>query len=506
MTENSNTTLSEPIYFLNKSENPFVNLYNQNQMTNYQEEIYKMILNYKYYSKQFAIIDERLYNVLNKKAELIRIIIYVFVNINTFLYLIIEILIYIFLICFIKIIVRVLNYIVMIINTKYDGFDFKANFSKKIENLEIILELYKSSPLEAIQNLNLIYNEYNQYLISKNKSAIINSNKKNINKKNSLEEEKDIDDVPKNKQLVTIKDVNRLNINNKYQIVLLFLVIIIIIIYLIFMFIWLQYFSKRSYLFNIITKNAKLEESCYEAVNMYELMIFNNYTLDEMITLLEIDKENNIDNSPTIIDTNLIFNNFYQDLYLVFEYEKYHKNIGDLYQDFEDLAEFNCINMVVTFHYEVLELVNEKMKDIDLMQKLVDICIISHITESKNLKTIFERHFQFMKNGMLSLTDFSYEGLNKNLETTIIGRIAFFFFTTTIYIIDITTSIPHKNSVKKIMVLLGNRILITEIVFLIFGVALIIIILFFYIYNINKFCKQIFLLKKTFNILEMHEQ
>ena len=31
---------------------------------------------------------------------------------------------------------------------------------KKIENLEIILELYKSSPLDAIQNLNLIYYDY----------------------------------------------------------------------------------------------------------------------------------------------------------------------------------------------------------------------------------------------------------------------------------------------------------------------------------------------------------
>ena len=225
-----------------------------------------------------------------------------------------------------------------------------------------------------------------------------------------------------------------------------------------------------------------------------------------MIIHLDIDKGNDIDNSAAKNSTNLIFNSFYRDLYLVFELEKYHKNLGDLYQDFEDLAEFNCINMVVTFHYEVLEIVDEKMKELDLMQKLVDICVISHITESKNLKTIFERHFQFMKNGMLSLTDFSYEGLNKNLETTIIGRIAFFFFTTTIYIIDVTTSIPHKNSVKKIMDLLGNRILLTEIIFLIFGVALILIILFFYIYNINKFCKQIFLLKKTFNILEMHEQ
>ena len=503
MTENKNYTLTQPIYFLNKLENPFTNIDNNNQLSNYQEEVYKMILNYKYYSKQFSMIDEKLYNVLNKKSELIKIIIFLFVNLNTFLYLIIAFLIYIFVLCFKKIIIKVLNYVIMIINKKSDGFDFKNTFTKKIENLDIILELYKSSPFEAVQNLNGIYNEYNQFLINKNKNANINNNKKNINKKNYVDEENEFDEMSKTQQIITLKDINKLNISNKYIITLIILIVIIFIIFLSFLFMWIEYFTKRANLFNIITKNSKLETACYEAVNIYEIMIFNNYTIDEMINYLELfnEKENTND-----ISTNLIFDDFYRDLYLVFDIEKDHKYMGDIYQTFEDLAEFNCVNMVATFKYEILEKVDEIMENLDLKQKLIDICIISHITESKNLKTIFERHFQFMKNGMLSLTDFSFEGLNKNLDSTIIGRIAFFFFTTTIYIIEVTTSIPHKNAVNKIMALLGNRIIITEIIFLIFGVFLILIILFFYIYNINKFCKQIVLLRKTFNIFEMHEQ
>ena len=390
----------------------------------------------------------------------------------------------------------------MTINMKSDGFDFKNTFTKKIENLDIILELYKSSPLEAVQNLNIIYNEYNQYLINKNKNTLINNNKKSINRKNYIDEQNEFDEMSKTQKIISVKDINKLNISYKYVITLIILMVTILIIYICFLFMWIEYFSKRTNLFNIITKNAKLEAACYEAVNMYELMIFNNYTIDEMINYLEI--ANNTNNTEK--NSNIIFENFYKDLYLVFDLEKDHRYMGDLYQDFEDLAEFNCVNMVATFQYEILEEVDEIMVELDLKQKLIDICIISHITESKNLKTIFERHFQFMKNGMLSLTDFSYEGLNQNLDTTIIGRIAFFFFTTTIYIIEVTTSIPHKNSVNKIMDLLGSNILVTEIIFLIFGVILILIILFFYIFNINKFCKQIFLLRKTFNIFEMHEQ
>ena len=504
LTENKKFVLTQPIYFLNKLENPFINLYNQNEMSDYQEEVYKMILNYKYYSKQFSDIDQQLYQFLNEKSKFIKILIFLFINLNVVLYLIIAILIYSFLICFKTIIMKVLNYVIMIINNKSDSFDFKTIFTQKIENLNIILELYGSSPFEAIQNLNMMYNNYNQYLINKNKATIINANKKSLIRSNYREDQNEFDEIPKKHQIITLKDINKLNIHNIYQIILIILILLILIIYICFLLLWINYFSKRTYLFNIISKNAKLEKSCYEAVNIYELMIFHNYTLDEMINYLELSPIN--ENNNTNHDSNLIFNSFYQDLYLVFDLEKDQRYMGDLYQDFEDLAEFNCINMVVTFHYEILEEVDEIMTELDLKQKLVDICVISHITESKNIKTIFERHFQFMKNGMLSLTDFSYEGLNKNLDSTIIGRIAFFFFTTTIYIIEVTTSKPHKESINKMMNLLGFRLLITEIIFLVFGVALILIILFFYIYNINKFCNQIFLLKKTFNIFEMQEQ
>jgi hypothetical protein len=276
-----------------------------------------------------------------------------------------------------------------------------------------------------------------------------------------------------------------------------------LIAYTSFIILWLDYFSRRKYLFNIIQKSSKLEESCYEAVNIYELMIFNNFTLDEMIEHLELSPNNNNGNN---YDSNLIINSFYQNLFLVFDFEKDSRKIGDLYQDFEDLSEFNCENLYFAFQYEILEEVDVLINEYNLKKKLADICEVSHITESKNAKTIYERHFQYIKNGMLSLNDFTFEGLNKNIDTGLMGSILIFFVTTTIYVIEVTTNTPHKESIRKIMYLLSFNIIITEIMFLVFGVALILLIIFFYIYNINKFCNQIFLLKKTFNIFEMQEQ
>jgi hypothetical protein len=179
---------------------------------------------------------------------------------------------------------------------------------------------------------------------------------------------------------------------------------------------------------------------------------------------------------------------------------------NNLYEDFDDLTEFTCENAFYEFQYEILESIQERLPNVNPKKKLTDICINMHVADSKDIKTIYERHFQFIKNGMLSLIDFSFDGLNNNLNNLSIGRSTFFFLTTTINLIEVTTSRPHINSIKKILELLSSRILATGISFLIIGISFIFIILFFYIYNINKFCKQFYLLRKVFNICERHEQ
>jgi hypothetical protein len=268
---------------------------------------------------------------------------------------------------------------------------------------------------------------------------------------------------------------------------------------------WVDYFSKKEKIFNIIKKITELETACYEAINIYELMIFNNYTIDEMINYMEYSLENN-KNDKNGNGSNLIFDKFYKDLYLVFEVEKDKENIGSLYEDFDDLAEFTCENAFYKFQYEILESIQERLPNVNPKKKLTDICINMHVADSKDVKTIYERHFQFIKNGMLSLTDFSFDGLNNNLNNLSIGRSTFFFLTTTINLIELTTSRPHIYSIKKILGLLSSRILTTGISFLIIGISFIFIILFFYIYEINKFYKQFYLLRKVFKISERQEQ
>ena len=168
LSQNSTYISSQPIYFLNKLENPFANLIQQNEMSDYQEEVYKLILNYKYFSQQFQIISLELIKMLEKKSKIIKILVYLFLNFNIFLFLIITFLLYYYLINFNTIIIQLLNYTIMIINTKDEEFNFCEIFAKKIENLEAILEIYKVNPFECVKSLNEIYNDYNKYLNKKN--------------------------------------------------------------------------------------------------------------------------------------------------------------------------------------------------------------------------------------------------------------------------------------------------------------------------------------------------
>jgi hypothetical protein len=254
-------------------------------------------------------------------------------------------------------------------------------------------------------------------------------------------------------------------------------------------------------LIEIIEKNSKVERASYEAINLYLLMIFDNYTIDEINNYMIQFEEKKIDNS-----TSYIFNYFYNNLYYLFDLAKEKKDTYSLYKTFEDITEFKCSNIYNSVQYETLEEVCKQLTEKNIKQKLIAICIKSGITQPSNdINTIFERHFQYIKNGMLSLKDFSFEGINQNLNNALAGKISFFFLTTTIYIFELTVTKPHIDSIKKISKILTNTFLFMEIIFIIFGIALILINYYFFFYKINEFCKQVFLLIEVFNIYKIYE-
>ena len=502
--ENSNSSLSNPIYFLNKSENPFVNIYNQEEMTNYQEEIYNLILNYKFFSQQIQIVNLQMIKVIKNNSFMTRLITYFFLHLNILLFLIYTLLLYCFLLYFNKLIIEILNLVINSMNKNDDekDSDFSQIFTKKIKYLEILLEFYKFNLRETIKNLKKLYDKYNEFI---NKKTEIINPKDTINllKGTKIEKEKEKENKIEIPKFLSKKDIDKLNINKKYIYTLIIMLFLYIIIYFSFLLVWIDYFLKKNKLNDITEKNSILEKACYDSIIMYELMIFDNYTINELIDYMEL---RNINGEIIYENTsNIIFNSFYQYLYLLFEATKDIQNLGNLFKYFYFYysTEYNCFNILTNIEYELLGKISKELPNKNITQKLVNICINSKIAESNDIRTIFERHFQFIKTGMISLNDFSYEGLNKHLNSSLIGRITFFFLSNTIHVIEITTIRLHKESIQLLYTIHNNNFIIMEIVFIALSIATILLNLFFFFNHINEIYKEILLLKKTFVVVEI---
>ena len=492
------------IYFLNKTVEPFTfinTIRKEKELLTYQKEIYEMILNYKVYSREFDSINYNLTIILNQKSNVIEIFIYLYISLDTLMNLFVGLLIYLYVSFFEDIIIKILNYINMRMNVKNDDFKFDETFTKKLDNLEVILQLF-NEPLKAVNKLTKLYTEYQQYLTNKNKNEAMEMGKRGY-RKNIEEENKknEMYNVPKNQRIINKNEIKNLKIVSKYLIIFYLSVLITILIFISLNILWLELFNIKKNLFSLIDKNCNLESSLYRAINIYNLMIFDNFTINEVTKNIY----------PSLYDPNesiSILKSFYVDLKLAFNSKKEKDSLGNLYEDIEDSSNFTCqeIYDLNDDIFDELKESNVLQKPPDIKEKLISMCENTKLTESNDPRTLFERHFQRIKNGIVTINDFSYEGLIAHIKEGIIGRVSLFFNNVIIYTLEIIFAKPHKLSVAKLLVLLKKYIIITELTFIVVDIIFIIIIIFFFISKIKKYCNQILLLKKTFKICESQEQ
>ena len=360
-----------------------------------------------------------------------------------------------------------------------------------------MLEFYKGNPIDAIQNINKIYNNYQQYLNSKNKNKTNEINKKNYKK---ILEENELDHVPKILRILTKNNIAKLNITFKYIFSFLIIFIFSFAIFIAIIIYWYGYFNIRKNLFIFFGKNASLETSLYRAINFYDLMIFNNYTMDELANLYLDGKDKN--------QPSALLRTFYNDLKFVFNKKKERNEINSVYSDFDDKITFTC-KILFELNNDNLEQIKNNSKSAelnDIKGNLIKLCENTGIAESNDYKTVFERHYQYIRNGMTSLTDFTYPGLLIHFNSGgTIARMSLFFNCILIYLLELTIARPTKNGMNNLFNLLKLSIQLTELFYLFYDIILINIVIFVYISNIKRLCNQIFLLRKIFKIFEIQE-
>ena len=348
--------------------------------------------------------------------------------------------------------------------------------------------------------MNNVYSDYQAYLTTKNKNNVADANKKNYKKLINDNKKNELDNIPKNERIMTKKDIITLGITSIYRFIFYFNFFIIVIFYIILLVIWTNYCTKKDNLYTLIQKNILLESSIYRAINIYDLMVFHNYTLNEATRMIFSDYINN--------EKNALIKSFYYDIETAFESIKEKNKIGGLYQDFEDSSNFTCENLFKLSSENIKEIEdNDKEKKLNnITGNLIKFCEFSKITESNDFRTVFERHFQFIRNGILSMNNFSYHGIIDHIiNDGTLSKISLFFNSIIIYIIEITNKVPFRNSINKLLNRLEILIIISEIAFLLFDIIAILFVIFLYVKGINNLCNKIFCLRKIFQIFELQE-
>jgi len=354
-----NKTAYDPFYLLNNNDD--IN----KSLNDYQKQLYEMIFNYKIFYDNLNLINNKLKLILNSKSDSVERIIYFDICSDTFMIFVIIFLLYFYLFCFENILIKILNYLNMTMNVKNEEFNFASTYLKKIENLEIVLEFYNENPIDAIQNINKIYNNYQQYLNSKNKNKANNTNKKNYKKPL---EENELEHIPKTQRILTRNNIKKLNITFKYFFSFFCIFIFSLLTFIGIIIYWHRYFNLKKNLFIFFGKNASFESSLYRAINFYDLMIFNNYTMDELANLYLSDKEKNMPNALLRV--------FYNDLKLAFNKRKERNEINSLYSDFENKITFTC-KALFELNNDYLDQIKNNSKSAelnDIKGNLINLC------------------------------------------------------------------------------------------------------------------------------------
>ena len=236
-------------------------------------------------------------------------------------------------------------------------------------------------------------------------------------------------------------------------------------------------------------------------INLYDLIIFNNLTIDELSKDVFYSPDKNIYNRETLL------NSFYDDLFIAFDYENEINTLRKNFKNFPFLN-FTCDNLYEQNSGDILQLLNYSFFQnfSELKNNLIEICEFSRLAEYSEITAVFQKHFQDIKNAIISITDFSFEGLINHLNKGNFGNIIINYNSILIYILNLISDKMHKIEIDALIFLFKNNLTITLIITFLFYFFLIIIMRLLYIRKLKIYCNKVILLKKVFKIAELQGQ
>ena len=398
-----------------------------------------------------------------------------------------------YLLIFNKILANIINSIISKFDIIYDDEnDFRKIFSTKICQLESFIILYPSNPINSMREINKNYLKYKNLVSLKKK----NEQRFNISKK-LIEEEDEKLIFKDNKKYINWTDIYKKGYNRFYMIIVIIILILNIIIFGVVYGIWLDYQYKSESTFELIYYSWNFERNTLRLVNFYNTMIFSNQTMDDLTRdYFSSDKYNCIENINKI-------------LYSYYLIRKKRKKISGIYKSYDYFTNKTCkslydyLNTITESTFaKTLELMKEKYNQDPeaLKDSFRKECLNTQSFIGNSVSPAFQSLYKKVTDAMLSFNDRTYKGIIDRIFNSGLKKISSMFLNVTRYIIYIVGKITYTKASNKINFILGKYIIITLILYIFSECVHFVFFFFIYIWNINNQCKNMFKLKRVFEV------
>ena len=150
----------------------------------------------------------------------------------------------------------------------------------------------------------------------------------------------------------------------------------------------------------------------------------------------------------------------------------------------------------------------EKKYNIDpekIKEGLTKICDKTQSFIGNSVSPSFQSLYKKVTDAMILFDDRSYEGIIKKIFDFSLKNISSIFLHVTRYIIYFAGKMTYAKASEIIYKLFGRYLIITLIFYIISEIAHFIFFFFIYIWNINNQCKNMFKLKRVFEVTSSND-
>jgi hypothetical protein len=480
--------IKSPIYILNKTgEEIFKNVYNQEKLNSYQENIYLLLLDYNLFTNYLDLFIRDFVQSIFGTKNRIKVIFYILITSNLVFIAIILLVLLGYLGIYFLIVFKIMENIYSQLNQKLGDILIKDIVRKKIDNLNLLLNFYENDINKTLNNLNDIYNNYHE-----NYNLKIKEESKLMKKEGNIENEK-----KKNDCLALIKTYKKYNLfkyskrGKMYSFTLSLMAIISFVIYCIEMVVWIKFLKKEATVGDWINVGTSFTISINKFMNNFLIMIYDNRTLEEV--------------SSTFSSQDSISTVFVK-LTELYEADKYFNSLNDISTINDKNINFDCQLFYQKMNNDFFDklknrFISEKEK---LYYTMSYFCNWSKVMTFKQYKTIFLQLFNQIKVIMENFKNENYNDILEFIGQNDIVKIEIIFLITYRYLIDII--FENIYSFTDAMSKRINFFVIAHFFIFISVLIMIILIIFFiYVKNVNNDCKKFIQANKVFKVCNTNE-